>query len=444
MMKKAFPIFLILALSFFTIRPLFQPGFFPMHDDVQVARVIEMSRALLNGQFPVRIVGDLGYGLGYPLFNFYGPLPYYLGGGVHALGIDSVTATKIMIGTGIVLGNICMLALSSSLFGAYGGFFSTVLFMFVPYRAVQVYVRGAIGESWALSFLPMVLFGLFLIAQKKKRKLGIFLAGLSLSGVILSHTVFGYITVGSVLALSVILFLLSLRNHAFDFRSFVLPLVYVVGIALGLTAFFWLPALGEMSYTNVEKVIGETADYKDHYICFSQLWDSPWGFAGSAPGCVDGMSLKLGKLHILAFLAALGVWLFSRKKEKRMDVLMGGIAGMSGILLFFVLPVSLPVWNVVPFSSFIQYPWRFLEPIGLCMSLASGYVFYKRRSLAGTVLAVIVAGMVIWTNAKLFVPQYTYERSPASFEAPEVCCERQRSVAKGCRRGAVRGTIIWD
>ena len=88
-----------------------------MHDDAQVARVIVMAHALRHGQFPVRIVADLGYGYGYPIFNFYGPLPYYIGGILHVLGIDSLTATKIMIGIGVVIGSLSMYVLSSSIFG---------------------------------------------------------------------------------------------------------------------------------------------------------------------------------------------------------------------------------------------------------------------------------------------------------------------------------------
>lgn len=88
-----------------------------MHDDTQIARVEVMKRALLQKQFPVRWVGDLGYGYGYPLFNFYGPLPYYVGGGLAVLGISSLVATKIMFALGILaLG--CSTYLLVSVFGA--------------------------------------------------------------------------------------------------------------------------------------------------------------------------------------------------------------------------------------------------------------------------------------------------------------------------------------
>ena len=77
--KKLIPFVLVIILSYWTVKPLFISGYFPMHDDTQPARVFAMSQELKRGVFPVRLVDYLGYGFGYPLFNFYAPLPYYLG-----------------------------------------------------------------------------------------------------------------------------------------------------------------------------------------------------------------------------------------------------------------------------------------------------------------------------------------------------------------------------
>jgi len=71
---------LLIAVSLPAIYQIITPGYFPIHDDTQVVRVQQMYQALSAGQFPVRWVPDLGYGYGYPIFNFYNPLPYYIGG----------------------------------------------------------------------------------------------------------------------------------------------------------------------------------------------------------------------------------------------------------------------------------------------------------------------------------------------------------------------------
>ncbi|MDO8658737.1 MAG: hypothetical protein Q7K55_08400, partial [Candidatus Levybacteria bacterium] len=73
--KKEFFIGLILTLSLFW--PLFAAPYFTHHDDVQVIRLYEMDKCFKDQQIPCRWVPDLGGVYGYPLFNYYAPLPYY-------------------------------------------------------------------------------------------------------------------------------------------------------------------------------------------------------------------------------------------------------------------------------------------------------------------------------------------------------------------------------
>ncbi len=119
--KVFVPLILVLVLSFFTIKPLLSPGYFPMHDDTQPSRIFEIAKALKDGQFPVRWVEDLGYGYGYPIFNFYAPLPYYFGALFISGGIGAITASKIMFAAGILLAAVTMYLLAEKLWGKWGG-----------------------------------------------------------------------------------------------------------------------------------------------------------------------------------------------------------------------------------------------------------------------------------------------------------------------------------
>ena len=109
-MKKYWVILIVLVLSLGAIRGFLSPGLFPIHDETQVERVYQMSEALKDGQFPVRWVEDLGYGYGYPIFNFYAPLAYYFGGFLTLIGFNALVAAKLMMIFGILLsGVICPL-----------------------------------------------------------------------------------------------------------------------------------------------------------------------------------------------------------------------------------------------------------------------------------------------------------------------------------------------
>src|SRR5260370_36359340 len=106
-MKSKVSIFLIgfavfFCICLFAIIPLFHSGLFTMHDDEQVARLSQMYLVLSQGQFPPRWIPDLGFGFGYPLFNFYPPLVYYLGSVIHFIGFSFIDSTKIVMGIGFL------------------------------------------------------------------------------------------------------------------------------------------------------------------------------------------------------------------------------------------------------------------------------------------------------------------------------------------------------
>jgi hypothetical protein len=60
--------------------PLFAPGYFSHHDDLQVLRVYEMRQCIEDFQIPCRWSKNLGFGNGFPIYNYYGVFPYYIGG----------------------------------------------------------------------------------------------------------------------------------------------------------------------------------------------------------------------------------------------------------------------------------------------------------------------------------------------------------------------------
>lgn len=401
----------MLFLSVAAVLPLTASGYFPMHDDTQVARVVEMGRSLSEGQFPVRWVRNLGYGYGYPIFNFYAPLPYYFGGALYALGVPALLATKIMFGVGVVAPAIVI----AWLLGFPAGIVAGSLYLFAPYHAVQIYVRGAVGEYWSLIFWPVILFVFTRWDSLHKYNRHVLLGSIGIGGVILSHTLLGYVTVLFIFAGLLLYWLIALFRGRFVKKDFLLQLL-AVWLGLGVSAFFWLPAFAEMGFTNVSGQISATAHYADHFVCVSQLWSSVWGFGGSAAGCVDGMSFMLGKIHIL--LAVLGaiVWMVTRPKGSS-GLFVAGLLCI-GTGLFFVTEYSRGVWAVVPGFPYLQYPWRFLALVSLGISVSGSFITgMAPKGVMRWIVAVSAALLVAGMSVKWFTPQYSYTRISADFES---------------------------
>jgi uncharacterized membrane protein len=147
---------IVLLLSSWAVGPFFHPGFFPIHDNTQVVRVQQMALALRDDQLPVRWVADLGYGFGYPIYNFYAPLAYYVGAFFNLIGFSALMGAKLMMILGVLLAGLFMYLLAREFWGEMGGIISGLFYVYAPYHAVDVYVRGAVAEFWAMAFLPIL------------------------------------------------------------------------------------------------------------------------------------------------------------------------------------------------------------------------------------------------------------------------------------------------
>lgn len=418
--KKYFGLIFVLAISFFAIQPLFTPGFFPMHDDTQVARVFEMGKALKDGMFPVRWVSDLGYGYGYPIFNFYAPLSYYVGGGFVVLGVEPLMATKIMIAIGMLLAGVGMYLLSKSIWGEFAGIVSGILYMYAPYHALNLYVRGAIGELWAYGLLPFMAWGFYEISKFKVQnsKLPsevwkwVAVASLGYAGVILSHNLTAMmVTPFLIIALLLYCFIAYKKNQLYAIRYF----LYAIILGLMISAFYWLPAIFEMSYTNVRSQVGGGADFRDHFVCIQQLWSSRWQFGGSTKDCMDGLSFQIGKIHILfvSIAVAIGCFAFFVKKQKKFALGVFLLFLGFTVSTVFTLEWSRFVWEKFPQMAFIQYPWRFLILIDFFAALLAGSIVFfvqhihkinLNKKLIIVAVLIVSLGIAIFYK-RLFVSQ---------------------------------------
>lgn len=413
---------LLIVLSLPTVFPLFHEGFFSMHDDTQVVRVGQMYKAIQDGQFPVRWVADLGYGYGYPIFNFYGPLPYYIGALCMFLGASVLLATKLMFIVGILGASITMFLLARNIWGTFPGIVAAIIYQYAPYHAVDIYVRGAVSEFWAIALLPLIFLGIVLIEKTTINKKytnrvfasASFLISISYACLVVTHNItvmlvslfLGIGILGILLYVGFFYFVQHKLRKKLLIKTLVICGSLVTG--LGLSAFFWIPAFAETSYTNVSSVIGGGADYHDHFVYLDQLWDSPWGYGGSVQGKADGLSFKVGKIPIVLSLFSLVLlaWqFFAKSASKRLIVYSIYIVVTILVAIFMSTSFSQFIWDKIPIFAYIQFPWRFLVFIILGLSLLSGALFTIRKDFFIYSISILLVVFIIFVNRKYFVPQ---------------------------------------
>ena len=447
-LKILAPFILVIIFAYFAFKPLLIQGFYPMHDNTQVARTYEMTKALGDGMFPVRWVQDLGYGYGYPLFNYYDPLAFYVSG-IIGLTTNALAATKTMIIIAIILSGISMYVLGKEFWGIKGGLVSSVFYMFAPYHAVDIFVRGDIAESFAYALIPFLFYGLWILFKRKSKLGGVLVSALSFAGIITAHNLTALMVAPFAVLFAVLLLLFDRknlkRNAMYAAASFIL--------GAGLSAFYSAPAILEMKYSNVLSQVGGGANFRDHFVCLYQFWTSPWGYGGSTKGCIDGLSFMIGKYHILLSLAVIAVGMFlvfAKKKidkEQKSKIYVIFAAGAGALLsVFLATQASQPIWEATRVMAFLQYPWRFLVLISFFASFITGAAVWYLEKHPGNknlnlVLSAAIIIFVIIVSVKFFVPQkvlnvnasdYTnafalewtasntsHEYMPASFQRPK-------------------------
>src|SRR3989338_11152502 len=243
MSKKAYfyIILFLLIISLPVILPFFHQGYFPTHDgEWAVVRMAEMFREIRDHQFPARYSGYLNFGYGYPLFNFAYPFPYYLGTGLHLLGFGFVDSVKIIFAMTVPLSALFMFLASRELWGSIlAGFSSALLYIYLPYRMVDLYVRGSIGESLAFVFFAAIFYILVKIISNNYSKFLIIIGAILYAMLIATHNSMAVLfTV--VLGLLLACFLITERK-----KDKIFPLLILFVFGIGLSAFFWLPAIFE-------------------------------------------------------------------------------------------------------------------------------------------------------------------------------------------------------
>lgn len=400
-------ILLVILATLPAILPIITPGYIPIHDNTQVVRVAQMAQSLIHGHLPVRWVQDLGYGYGYPIFNFYNPLPYYFGSIINLLGINALAATKVMFVFPVILGAIGMYLLTKKYFGNFAGIVASVFYTYAPYHAVQIFVRGSVAEYWAYAMLPFIVY--FLLQKR------VIAAGVSIALLVLSHN----LTSLMALALLGFIFLIQLVKEK---RKLLVAKRYALAavIALSLSAFFWLPAIAEKGFTSVDQMVKQQFSTTDHFVFPRQLLQMPWGFGGSTPDEHDGLSFELGKVHIIMTALALGfiakILLF-RKKRHLNELLLFALVSLL-FSLFMMLPTSRFFWANITVLDFLQFPWRYLSFAALATSILAGYVTsmvtqwaprrWKNKDLLRATSYLLLTLFAVLSAKTYFLPQFKF------------------------------------
>lgn len=388
---KLFLIALIL-LTTFTFWRMLRPGIYTMQD-FHFFRLVEFDKCVKDLQIPCRWAPDAGFGYGEPVFNFYGQGAYLPGELFHLLGLSFINSLKLSFIFSLLGSGIAMFFLAKSLWKSnWAALVSGVVYIFAPYRAVDVWVRGALPEALSFVLFPLILLKVHGFIEKEEKRELLWFSFLFFL-LIITHNL-------SVL-LFLPVFLVWTLYKLLDSKkiSLALPIIGGLSLSILLASFYILPILFESKFVNLESTTGGYFDFRGHFASLYQmLFSRFWGY-GASLFMEEGMSRSVGLAQWLVPLLALVVVLIKKRITSYKNLIVLLVLGW--LALFMAHNKSTFIWLAIKPLAYVQFPWRFLGMAVFAFALASGAVnnlVKKRRWF----LAVFIIFLTIILNVSFF------------------------------------------
>ena len=400
---------LTLLCLFLVVRPLFAgPG--PVNtrgggdSPFLLIRLEQLTAGLRAGSFPVRWMPDAAYGLGYPFFNFYAALPYYVAAAFRLLGWGPILSLQVTQALGFLLAAAAMALLARHVFSGLAPVaLATIAYTCAPFHLANVYVRGdSLSEFYAFVFYPLILWALLRLRDRPSWPGAAWLA-LSYGGLFLTHNLSALMFSPFVAAFA--LFMLwpsrsdgavlgqsdrrtgspegrhaerarehptvSSRNgrantlwRRLSWRTAGLVLAGG-GLGLALSASLWLTAAVEMDQVWMGVKDIQTSgyfSYAGHLLGRNLVQPTllhDYENAQSTPLAMGAVQAAMVAAGVVALVVS---WMRGRKSTRgsppaQWAFWLGGLV----ISTTMITPISRPLWDGLPLLPIVQFPWRFLS-----------------------------------------------------------------------------------
>ncbi|NPV08778.1 MAG: hypothetical protein HPY83_12565 [Anaerolineae bacterium] len=401
---------LALILAVFAAWPLLAPGYFlGAHDGPHTLFfLVQFDRAVADGVLIPRWGPDHALGYGYPTFVFYSPLAYYVAEGFHLTGLGIAAAIKAAFALSILVSCVGMFLLAEALlrqaptdsrgFGAAAAV-AAVVYTYAPYRFVDIYVRAALAESWALSLFPWALWAFWSLATAPSRR-RIAAAAATYGLLLAAHNVTALLF--TPLLGAAIIIALAASGRLPSARAWLGPIA-AGALGVALAAFSLIPSLAERGYIRQEQWTRATYNLTDHFVYPGQLLSPLWDYGYAVAGPEDTMPFQQGLAPVALSLAGLALGTRSRCFRPAAVLLGLGLVTYT----FLMTGASGAIWRAVSLLSLAQFPWRLLGIVALCAAGLAAIAGARLADRAGQGSALLLALAVVVASLPYARPQHT-------------------------------------
>ncbi|GIL14423.1 MAG: hypothetical protein BroJett038_31430 [Chloroflexota bacterium] len=383
------------------IIPTFGDGVIKSADaPLHVHRIFAMTTLLQTGNLWPRWVPWFHLGYGYPVFNFYPPGVFHLGGLLGLLGLPIPLAFTLVGALAWMLGSVGTYALARRFLPGYGALLAAMLWAYAPSRLYEIWHQGSLPQMMSAAFVPWVFWGLVTAARFPTRR-SLLAVGLPLAGMVLTHQPVTLVA-GLFIAPAALLLPLLYGWRARATLPRRLGTVFA-GLVLGagLAAIFLLPMAAELRYIQAAEDAPDVIPYLiSNFLQPGELFSQP------IPMDLTDLRFELPTTFGLlnGVLGALGLLALIRRRRYTVAALLVLALAFNTLML---LEISLPLWERIPFLAQLRFPARLLRVGAVFIALAGGaslLLLPTRWRLAGLgaalALALVSALPLVYPNQR--------------------------------------------
>jgi hypothetical protein len=347
--------YLILIASILVCSPLYVKGLYHGHDiNDHVFRVIGTVLALKGGQLPPSVGPNLAGNFGYAWNIFYAPLSAYIPAIIKIFLPTFIGSLKVFLFLTVFVSGLTMYHFAKDYTKSQNvGVLASLIYITAPYRIVDMFVRGAVGEVLAFVFIPLLFHGLYNLLRSDGTKS--YLITIGGAGLVLSHNISAFIC-----AIMAILYLIL--NYKSLAKLRVIGGLIANGLFIvGITLFFIVPLLEQRIYGNyvvfLPDRMGSIKSMRENSVYIHQLLFGKFELGGSygLDTITNEFPFTIGLEIVLPLL--LTPFVYGKIKEEKYHYI---VLIILGIFAAFTTSDLFPWLSMPKVFAYIQFPWRIL------------------------------------------------------------------------------------
>ncbi len=361
---------------------------------------IDAQQSIRTGLLYPHWANSPNFGAGEPRFVFYPPLSW-MGGALLGMILPWNSARLAFTILCLAATGMANRALAREMMSDGPATLAGCASIFLGYALLSVYVRCDYAELMGGFWIPLLL----LFALRRRKPAGSFWErtfdgsaaplALVVAGIWLSNGPLG-IMAGYLLAAVALLSALIESSWVPMARAAV-----STAAGMALASLYLIPAVWEEDWASIQYAVTQA-----HYVV-----ENNWLFARNANPLLARHDMMLHRISILAvamlaiaFAGGAVAWIRGVvPQERRWSI---PLALIPPAVLFLMLPVSQPIWNLLPELRLLQFPWRWLLVLEAPMALFfASAVWFDRRTLR---LPLIAASAALFAAVSLAAPHWWY------------------------------------